>query len=177
MQASFLVVLGGKWNDSEDRVEGDVFVRLSIFATVIAVLLGITCGVVGYVVHYADAFAYFNDDPRSCMNCHVMTEHYTSWTKSGHHAAATCNDCHTPHDFVGKYTSKALNGYHHSKAFTLQDFHEPIMITKRNADALQENCVACHAELVSGVVHGSKSKESDVRCVSCHRDVGHGPVR
>ena len=32
-----------------------------------------------------------------------------------------------------KLIAKAENGCNHSKAFTLQNFHEPIMITPRNA--------------------------------------------
>ena len=34
-------------------------------------------------------------------------------------SAPTCNDCHVPHDFLGKYTSKASNGFWHSAHFTL----------------------------------------------------------
>jgi hypothetical protein len=29
----------------------------------------------------------------------------------GHRAAAVCNDCHTPPGLLGKYTTKALNGF------------------------------------------------------------------
>ena len=59
---------------------------------------------------------------------------------------ATCNDCHTPHDFVGKYATKGRNGFWHSNGFTLQDFHEPIRIADRSANVLQANCLDCHQE-------------------------------
>jgi cytochrome c nitrite reductase small subunit len=133
----------------------------------VAALVGVAVGLGLYTVSYAEALAYLSDDPRACANCHVMNEQYDGWQKGPHHAVATCNDCHVPHDFVGKYLSKALNGYHHSRAFTLQDFHEPIQITPRNAAALQAGCLHCHGDFVHAIGH-------DVACVHCHRDVGHG---
>ena len=32
------------------------------------------------------------------------------------------------------------------------DFHEPIMITPRNAETLQENCLRCHGDFVHDIV-------------------------
>ena len=46
---------------------------------------------------------------------------------------------------------KASNGYHHSKAFTLQDFAEPIRIKPGNAKALEDNCLRCHGPLTSEI--------------------------
>ena len=83
-----------------------------------------------------------------------------SWSRGPHHAVAGCVDCHLPHDFLPKYFAKAENGYHHSKAFTLQDFHEPIMIKSKNAGILQESCVRCHADFVHELVNGSKVGEN-----------------
>lgn len=69
-----------------------------------------------------------------------MQPQYDSWQKSSHHAQATCVDCHLPHDFLGKWVDKAENGYNHSRAFTLQDFREPIRINAHNRGILQDNC-------------------------------------
>jgi len=82
-----------------------------------------------------------------------------------------------PHDFVGKYLTKAENGYWHSKGFTLNDFHEPITIRASNSTVLQRNCVACHKELVSQMNTHVGNQRKMLDCVSCHRDVGHGPTR
>ena len=95
---------------------------------VLAVLLGLLIGTGAFTFRYAEGFSYFSADPEACVNCHIMTPQYDSWQKSSHHAAATCVDCHLPHDFIGKYIAKAENGYHHSKAFTLQNFHEPFRL-------------------------------------------------
>src|SRR5688572_13532130 len=115
---------------------------------VVCVLIGICLGLAGYTFWYGQGGAYLSNDPAACANCHIMREHYDGWQKSSHHSVATCNDCHTPHDFTGKYASKAENGFWHSKGFTLQDFHEPIRIKPRNSRVLQQNCSECHKELV-----------------------------
>jgi cytochrome c nitrite reductase small subunit len=106
-----------------------------------------------------------------------MRAAYDGWQKASHHAVATCNDCHVPHDLVAKYLAKAENGFWHSKGFTLQDFHEPIRIKPKNAQVLQTNCIGCHGGLVAEITaHGSAGDETN-NCVRCHSAVGHGPPR
>ena len=145
------------------------------------VLLMILVGGVGglglYTFWYAEGASYFSSDPRACMNCHIMREHYDSWQRSSHHANATCNDCHVPHDLIGKYVSKAENGFWHSKGFTLQDFPEPIRIKPKNARILQENCIACHQAAVGHLVGHGEFADGSNNCVRCHVAVGHGPPR
>jgi cytochrome c nitrite reductase small subunit len=141
----------------------------------LAVPLGASLGVGVFTLGYAEALAYLSDDPEACANCHVMNEQLEGWLRGPHRAVAVCNDCHVPHDLLGKYSTKALNGWNHSKAFTLQDFHEPIRITPRNAAILQEGCLHCHGAVVHELI--SRSGDDPVRCVHCHRGVGHGPTR
>jgi len=142
-------------------------------AVIAAVALGLVAGLGAFTFRYAEGLSYFSADPRACVNCHIMRDQYASWQHSPHHAVATCVQCHLPHGFVSKYWAKAVNGWNHSKAFTLQDFPEPIRIGPRNAAILQENCVTCHADMVSELVHGSTTDEGAVSCVHCHRGVGH----
>jgi cytochrome c nitrite reductase small subunit len=146
-------------------------VRTSV---VLASLAGILLGVGLFTFYYAEGFSYLSSDPQACVNCHIMRPQYDSWLKSSHHDVAKCVDCHLPHDFLGKYLAKGENGYHHSKGFTFQDFHEPIMIKSKNAAILQANCLACHADLVHELVGGVNGAPGDVQCVHCHAGVGHG---
>ncbi len=141
----------------------------------IAVLLGIMLGVGLFTFQYAEGFSYFSTDPKACTNCHIMQDKFDSWIKSSHHNAATCVQCHLPHELLPKLVAKADNGWRHSKAFTLQDFHEPITITPRNARILQDNCLSCHGDLVHDIVAGSTTDRNAVLCVHCHSSVGHGP--
>ena len=149
--------------------------RGKLLGVAIAVLLGAMVGLGSFTFLYGEGISYFSTDPRACMNCHIMRPQYESWSKSSHHAAAKCVDCHLPHGFIPKYIAKADNGYRHSKAFTLQDFHEPIQITPRNSRILQNNCVTCHGDLVHPLVAGSSTAKHAISCVHCHADVGHGP--
>jgi cytochrome c nitrite reductase small subunit len=103
-----------------------------------------------------------------------MQPQYDSWQKASHHTVATCVDCHLPHGFFGKYFAKAENGYHHSMAFTLQNFHEPIMIKPKNSRILQDNCLHCHGSLVHEQITRAADGTGEVECVHCHRSVGHG---
>ena len=142
-----------------------------------SVLIGAAVGVGGYTFHRAEGLSYLSNDPRACVNCHIMREQYDGWQKASHHAAATCNDCHTPHDVVGKYLTKMDHGWRHSKGFTLQNFHEPIMIKDSSRAIVRENCVRCHEGVVAEVTAPETSWRAPSDCLHCHTDVGHGPRR
>ena len=135
-----------------------------LLAVVTTTAIGILAGVGLTTFDYAEGLSYLSTDPAACANCHIMQSEYDSWQKAGHHTAAACVDCHLPADFVGKYLAKGINGWNHSKAFTLQDFHEPILIKERNAQVLQENCLHCHEDFVHDIVRGSTTAEDAVRC-------------
>lgn len=139
-----------------------------------ALSLGAAAGLGGYTFHYAEGFSYLSTRPEACANCHIMQPQYDSWQKAGHHTAATCVDCHLPVSGIDKWIAKAGNGWHHSKAFTLQDFPEPIRITPKNATILQENCLRCHSDFVHEQVAGSTTRKGAIDCMHCHADVGHG---
>jgi len=145
-------------------------------ATVLAVLLGLLVGTGAFTFRYAEGLSYFSTDPKACANCHIMNPQYDSWQKSSHHGVATCVDCHLPHTFFAKYMAKAENGYHHSKGFTLQDFHEPIMIKGKNQRILQHNCVECHDDMVHELFRRDDTDPDAVSCVHCHASVGHGSL-
>lgn len=138
-----------------------------------AAAAGVLFGVGLYTFRYAEGLSYLSNDPRACMNCHVMREHFDSWLTASHRAAATCNDCHVPHAFPAKYLAKMRNGWNHSKAFTLQNFPEPIRIRPHNLAALQRNCIACHETAVSEIAEHREAAGGTARCTECHRSVGH----
>lgn len=140
----------------------------------LAMFLGLLVGVGGFTFGYAEGLSYLSHDPRACANCHIMQDYYDTWQKSSHHHVAVCVDCHLPHDFVGKYLAKADNGFFHSLAFTLDNFHEPIQIKPRNRRITQRNCIECHAETVHQMLPESPDGET-LMCIHCHAGVGHGP--
>jgi len=142
---------------------------LGLAGILAALSLGVFAGSGLYTFSYAEGLSYLSDDPRACINCHVMREQLDGWQKAAHHAQATCNDCHVPHDLVGKYLTKMKHGWRHSKGFTLNDFHEPIQILPEDLDIVRANCLRCHGELVHAI--------ADEDCIRCHSAVAHGPTR
>jgi cytochrome c nitrite reductase small subunit len=156
------------------QVEGTPLWREGRAAIALAVVLGLLAGIGGFTFLYAEGLSYMSDDPKVCVNCHIMQPQYDSWQKASHHTVATCVQCHLPHGFIGKYYSKAENGYHHSVAFTLQNFHEPILIKEKSSRILQDNCLACHGGLVHEQIARAADGSGEVQCVHCHRSVGHG---
>ncbi len=154
----------------------------------VAALAGASAGLAGFTFDYAEGLSYLSSDPGACVNCHIMNDQFDSWRKGPHHAVATCSDCHLPPHFPEKYIAKARNGYHHSMGFTFQPprpdelgardvFEEPIQIKAKNSQILQDNCLRCHGDLVHEVVRGSTWADGAIRCVHCHRAVGHGARR
>lgn len=141
-----------------------------------ACAFGLLAGVGGFTFYYAQGLSYLSDDPKVCVNCHIMRDYYDSWQKAGHHTAAKCTDCHLPHDIVRKYYIKSENGFLHSKAFTLQNFHEPIQIRKSSREIVIQNCYYCHKDFVCQTAIAAK-KELRLDCIRCHGDAGHGPTK
>jgi cytochrome c nitrite reductase small subunit len=138
------------------------------------VLLGIFLGLGIFTFHYGEGMSYFSGDPKSCVNCHIMQPQYDSWKNSSHHAVANCVQCHLPHGGINKYIAKAENGFLHSKAFTFQNFHEPIFIRKRNKEILHNNCLQCHSDLVHEISMPQEGSIEPINCLHCHKGVGHG---
>jgi cytochrome c nitrite reductase small subunit len=153
--------------------EGGRLVTRSL--VLLGIAFGVLAGIGGYTFIYARGAAYLTDDPKACTNCHVMREQYDGWVTSSHRSVATCNDCHTPHDFVGKYTIKALNGFHHSFAFTSGRFPDQIRIGPRNRRVTEGACRSCHGAVVDAIdpagMRGGHPEETD--CLRCHWQVGH----
>lgn len=106
-----------------------------------------------------------------------MREHFDAWVKSSHGKVAVCNDCHTPHDLVGKYTVKARNGFWHSFYFTVGGFPDPLRITPPNRRVTESACRYCHAAIVDAIDPGGAHAAGDggeaLSCIRCHRNVGH----
>ena len=160
-------------------------------ALVAAAGIGLAAGLGVFTFGYAKGASYLTNDPAACANCHVMSEHFAAWERGSHRAAATCNDCHTPHNFVGKYATKAQNGFWHSFYFTTGRYTDPLRITERNHRITEQACRYCHAEIVDAidlavpVQHAAQRSENDgddrksahsdpqISCVRCHAYVGH----
>ena len=137
------------------------------------VVIGAAAGLGIYTFAYARGWSYMTNDPEACANCHVMNEQYDGWLKASHRSVATCNDCHTPHNFVGKYYTKAKNGFWHSFYFTTQSFPEPIRATASSRKITEAACRRCHEAIVQAMGTPAHAGSTDISCIRCHGSVGH----
>jgi cytochrome c nitrite reductase small subunit len=135
-------------------------------------MLGMLGGLGAFTFGYGKGASYLSRDPAACANCHVMQDHFDSWQHSSHQRVAVCNDCHLPHHPIGKWVTKTDNGFFHSLAFTLENFHDPIQIKPRNRRVTQGACLYCHEDFVHEMLPAEPGGEM-LSCVHCHRDVGH----
>ncbi len=138
----------------------------------IAVSFGLAGGIGAFTFGYGQGASYLSNNPTTCVNCHVMEPYYDTWQNSSHHHVAVCNDCHLSHHPIGKWITKADNGFFHSLAFTTGDFEEPIKIKPRNRRVTQAACISCHSETVHQMFPATPQQDM-LNCVHCHSDVGH----
>jgi cytochrome c nitrite reductase small subunit len=138
-----------------------------------AVVIGVAFGLGSYTFAYARGWSYMTDDPKACANCHVMNEQYDGWVKSSHRGVAVCNDCHVPHNVVGKYVTKARNGFWHSYYFTTGTFPEPIRALPASRTIAEANCRRCHGPVVDAMGTPAHAGSRDISCIRCHGSVGH----
>jgi cytochrome c nitrite reductase small subunit len=146
--------------------------RAAIAGIVLSALFGVMVGVGFFTFGYAKGYSYLTNDPKACVNCHIMQEQYDAWIKSSHRNVATCNDCHTPPGLIAKYNTKAQNGFWHSFYFTTGTFPDPIRITPRNRNVTEKACRKCHGEIVDAI-EGRNHSVQQMSCIRCHRSVGH----
>ena len=142
----------------------------------------ILIGLSAYVGSASNMISYLSEDPKVCINCHVMNPQYASWQHSSHRERATCVDCHLPRDsFVDKMIAKSRDGFNHSVAMTLRTYPNNVRISDNASHRVQANCISCHRELVSNMMESAsvnrKGPMDDRKCWECHRLTPHGSTR
>jgi cytochrome c nitrite reductase small subunit len=136
------------------------------------ILVGLIIGMGSYTFIYGKGYSYISDNPKACLNCHIMQDQYNSWVSNPHGKATTCNSCHTPENFYMKYLVKAENGFNHAWKFTTGNFKEPIRIRQHNFNITMKSCFKCHAHLLDSTFHQEEIIKGR-SCVQCHKNVGH----
>ena len=145
------------------------------------VCAGIVIGLGALFLYLLRAHTYIADDPSACVNCHIMTPYYASWSHSSHSRDATCNDCHVPHQNLAmKYGFKAMDGMKHVAYFVTHSERQAIMAEDMSAQVIMDNCIRCHTQLnqefvKTGRMGYMKTKRDEGKaCWDCHRNVPHG---
>jgi cytochrome c nitrite reductase small subunit len=141
---------------------------------------GMIAGLGVYIIYESKVYSYLSDKPAVCINCHVMTPYYQSWSRSSHTVWTNCNDCHVPHSSVlSKYYFKAKDGVYHSAVFTITGGPQVIRSRKASNNVIMENCIRCHTQLntnfvKTGMITYSEAKKGKGKaCWDCHTNVPH----
>ncbi|MCK9617498.1 MAG: cytochrome c nitrite reductase small subunit [Lentimicrobiaceae bacterium] len=153
----------------------------------VIIALGIFTGFSAYIFYTSRAWSYLSDDPQACVNCHIMTPEYATWSHSSHKHITNCNECHVPHNNVfNKYFFKAKDGLYHASIFTLRAEPQVIHAKEASIKVIKENCERCHTDavdnekmLVASVLRKDseeEEKEEERLCWECHRETPHGRV-
>jgi cytochrome c nitrite reductase small subunit len=154
------------------------------YVAVLSVLAAV--GMFAYVGYASNMLSYLSEDPKVCINCHTMNTQFATWQHSSHRERANCVDCHLPKEsLVDKIFAKSRDGFKHSFAMTFRTYEGGNIRASENAQKrIQDNCIACHREMVSQITANNKLYETkgasgqlDRKCWSCHRRVPHGKVR
>lgn len=145
-----------------------------VLAAVAAATVGVLLGVGGYAVRYSNAVSYLGKEPATCANCHAMAGHYEAWAAGPHAQAATCVDCHLPHEgLVEQYLVKAEDGLVHGVRFTLDDYPENVVIRDKSLAVADRSCLHCHGDLTTDMMFARDDGAEGLSCVRCHSGVGH----
>ena len=148
----------------------------------VMVISSILMGVVLFTLYVSKAHSYLSDNPKTCINCHIMAPQYATWNHSSHREVAHCNDCHVPHNnFVNKYYFKAMDGLRHASIFTLRQEPQVIFIHSKGSEVVHKNCIRCHSKLLNdpkllSSIKAYQAHREDRKCWECHREVPHGRV-
>ncbi len=148
----------------------------------VLITIGIFFGLGFYIVYISNAVSYLSDNPKTCVNCHVMNPQFATWQRGSHGKVATCNDCHVPQDnLVRKYWFKANDGLRHATYFTMRWEPQVIRIKEAGKKAVQENCIRCHSNLIHPVAlraidNRNVQDQTERYCWDCHRETPHGRV-
>jgi len=157
------------------------------------ILLGVSAGMIIYILQISRFSSYLSEEPKTCMNCHIMAPQYATWSHSSHREEATCNDCHVPqNNFIFHYYFKAKDGLRHATIFTLRREPQVIQIRKAGMNVVQDNCIRCHEKQQACMQCHimMKNEEDEITalnceydyyhegryCWECHREVPHGRV-
>jgi len=148
----------------------------------VLIIVGILAGLFFFLFYISKAHSYLSDESKTCVNCHIMSPQYASWSHGSHRKYANCNDCHVPHNNVfNKYFFKAKDGMRHASMFALRLEPQVIFIHEAGQEVVHQNCIRCHSrllldpKLVSSVANQTLHA-TDRLCWECHREVPHGRV-
>ena len=149
--------------------------------TTLVALCGVIVGLVALFMYLLRMHTYIiGDDPAACINCHIMSPYYATWSHSSHARDATCNDCHVPNgNMLAHYAFKGIDGMKHVAYFVTRSERQAIEAETMSDEVIMDNCIRCHKQLnqefvKTGRIDYMEAKRGEgLACWDCHRNVPH----
>lgn len=149
--------------------------------TTLVALCGVIVGLVALFMYLLRMHTYIiGDDPAACINCHIMSPYYATWSHSSHARDATCNDCHVPNgNILAHYAFKGIDGMKHVAYLVTRSEHQAIEAETMSDEVIMDNCIRCHKQLnqefvKTGRIDYMEAKRGEgLACWDCHRNVPH----
>lgn len=149
--------------------------------TTLVALCGVIVGLVILFMYLLRMHTYLiGDDPAACINCHIMSPYYATWSHSSHARDVTCNDCHVPNgNLLAHYAFKGMDGMKHVAYFVTRSEHQAIQAEAMSDEVIMDNCIRCHKQLnqefvKTGRIDYMEAKRGEGHaCWDCHRNVPH----
>lgn len=171
---SIWTCIKAKWRDFLNAISYKQKVALTT-------LSGIAVGLVILFMYLLRMHTYIiGDDPAACINCHIMSPYYATWSHSSHGRDVTCNDCHVPNDNIAAhYAFKGIDGMKHVAYFITHSEHQAIQAESMSDEVIMDNCIRCHKQLnqefvKTGRIDYMEAKRGEGKaCWDCHRNVPH----
>ena len=140
----------------------------------LSLLCGIIVGLTGLFLYLLRIHTYIvGDDPAACINCHIMSPYYATWSHSAHARNTTCNDCHVPNNnMAAHYAFKGMDGMKHGAYFVTHSESQSIEAEKASAEVIMDNFIREFVK--TGRIDYMEAKRGEGKaCWDCHRDVAH----
>ena len=142
---------------------------------------GVIVGLAGLFFYLLRMHTYIiGDDPAACINCHILSPYYATWSHSAHARNTTCNDCHVPNNnMASHYAFKGIDGMKHVAYFVTHNESQAIQAERASAEVIMDNCIRCHKQLNQEFVNTGRIDYMEAQrgegkaCWDCHRDVAH----
>ena len=109
----------------------------------------------------------YSQSAEFCAACHVMRSQHDSWVRMGKHREKVCVECHLPNRHWAPHLLRmGVDGTRGTASFLSGIVPDPIRLSAAGRRTVQENCIRCHAAMVSRI-------DASRTCWDCHRRSTH----
>ena len=143
----------------------------TIQGILLGVVIGVAVGIGAYTFAYAKGWSYLSTTRRPAPTATSCANSTTAGSSHPPRGGDLQRLSH-PGKLIGKYATKASNGFWHSFYFTTGGYGTTFK-SDRNREITEHACRKCHGEIVGAIEPAHPAGRRATRCLRCHDSVGH----